>query len=131
MVDYFTDNKNKLDDDSLVRLETNPLRILDSKNSEMKSLIANAPSISEYHDSESKDHFAQLTEILEHGNIKFTINSKLVRGLDYYGKTVYEWTTTELGTQDTVCAGGRYDNLIENHGSASVSYTHLTLPTKA
>ena len=119
LVDYFTDNKNKLDDDSLVRLETNPLRILDSKNSEMKSLIANAPSISEYHDSESKDHFAQLTEILEHGNIKFTINSKLVRGLDYYGKTVYEWTTTELGTQDTVCAGGRYDNLIENHGSAS------------
>ena len=60
-----------------------------------------------------------MTEILEHGNVKFTINSKLVRGLDYYGKTVYEWTTTELGTQDTVCAGGRYDNLIENHGSAS------------
>ena len=119
LVDYFTDNKNELDNDSLIRLETNPLRILDSKNSDIKSLINNAPSISEYLDSESKDHFAQLTEILEHGNIKFTINSKLVRGLDYYGKTVYEWTTTELGTQDTVCAGGRYDNLIENHGSAS------------
>ena len=119
LVDYFTDNKNELDNDSLIRLETNPLRILDSKNSDIKSLINNAPSISEYLDSESKDHFAQLTEILEHGNVKFTINSKLVRGLDYYGKTVYEWTTTELGTQDTVCAGGRYDNLIENHGSAS------------
>jgi len=118
LVDYFTDNKNELDNDSLIRLETNPLRILDSKNSDIKSLINNAPSISEYLDSESKDHFAQLTEILEHGNVKFTINSKLVRGLDYYGKTVYEWTTTELGTQDTVCAGGRYDNLIENHGSA-------------
>ena len=117
LVDYFTDNKNELDNDSLIRLETNPLRILDSKNSDIKSLINNAPSISEYLDSESKDHFAQLTEILEHGNVKFTINSKLVRGLDYYGKTVYEWTTTELGTQDTVCAGGRYDNLIENHGS--------------
>ena len=119
LVDYFTDNKNELDNDSLIRLETNPLRILDSKNSDIKSLINNAPSISEYLDSESKDHFAQLTEILEHGNVKFTINSKLVRGLDYYGKTDYEWTTTELGTQDTVCAGGRYDNLIENHGSAS------------
>ena len=108
LVDYFTDNKNELDNDSLIRLETNPLRILDSKNSDIKSLINNAPSISEYLDSESKDHFAQLTEILEHGNVKFTINSKLVRGLDYYGKTVYEWTTTELGTQDT-----------------AVSYTHL------
>ena len=118
LVDYFSSNRNDLDEDSLVRLEKNPLRILDSKNPDMKSLIKNAPNINEYLDVESADHFAELRELLDHVNIKYNINSKLVRGLDYYGKTVYEWTTDALGSQDTVCAGGRYDDLIENHGSS-------------
>ena len=118
LVDYFSSNRNDLDEDSLVRLEKNPLRILDSKNPDMKSLIKNAPNINEYLDVESADHFAELRELLDHANIKYNINSKLVRGLDYYGKTVYEWTTRELGAQDTVCAGGRYDDLIKNHGSS-------------
>ena len=118
LVDYFSSNRNDLDEDSLIRLEKNPLRILDSKNPDMKSLIKNAPNISEYLDIESADHFAELRELLGHANIKYNTNSKLVRGLDYYGKTVYEWTTLELGAQDTVCAGGRYDDLIKNHGSS-------------
>ena len=118
LVDYFSSNRNDLDEDSLIRLEKNPLRILDSKNPDMKSLIKNAPNISEYLDIESADHFAELRELLDHANIKYNTDSKLVRGLDYYGKTVYEWTTLELGAQDTVCAGGRYDDLIKNHGSS-------------
>ena len=118
LVDYFSSNRNDLDEDSLIRLEKNPLRILDSKNPDMKSLINNAPNINEYLDIESADHFAELRELLDHANIKYNTNSKLVRGLDYYGKTVYEWTTRELGSQDTVCAGGRYDDLIKNHGSS-------------
>ena len=118
LVDYFSSNRNDLDEDSLIRLEKNPLRILDSKNPDMKSLIKNAPNISEYLDIESADHFAELRELLDHANIKYNTDSKLVRGLDYYGKTVYEWTTHELGAQDTVCAGGRYDDLIKNHGSS-------------
>ena len=119
LVDYFTAHKNKLDDDSLIRLKKNPLRILDSKNPDMKSLITNAPTINEYLDSESNNHFAEFKEILDNGDIKYNVNQKLVRGLDYYGKTVYEWTTCELGAQDTVCAGGRYDSLVEDHGSSS------------
>ena len=118
LVDYFTDHKDKLDDDCLVRLKKNPLRLLDSKNPDMKSLITNAPSISEYLDAESSNHFTGLKEILDNSDIKYNINHKLVRGLDYYEKTVYEWTTCELGAQDTVCAGGRYDNLVEKHGSS-------------
>ena len=118
LVDYFSSNRNDLDEDSLIRLEKNPLRILDSKNPDMKSLINNAPNINEYLDIESADHFAELRELLGHANIKYNTNSKLVRGLDYYGKTVYEWTTRGLGSQDTVCAGGRYDDLIKNHGSS-------------
>ena len=118
LVDYFASHKNQLDDNSLIRLEKNPLRILDSKNPDMKSLIMNAPTIDEYLDPESSNHFTELKEMLDKGNIKYNVNQKLVRGLDYYGKTVYEWTTCELGAQDTVCAGGRYDNLVENHGSS-------------
>ena len=119
LVDYFTAHKNKLDDDSLIRLKKNPLRILDSKNPDMEYLITNAPIINEYLDSESNNHFAEFKEILDNGDIKYNVNQKLVRGLDYYGKTVYEWTTCELGAQDTVCAGGRYDSLVEDHGSSS------------
>ena len=117
LVDYFSSKKSELDEDSLIRIEKNPLRILDSKNPAMQSLIKNAPPIIEYLDSESAEHFAELKEILDHSKVKYVVNSKLVRGLDYYGKTVYEWKTTELGAQDTICAGGRYDNLIEIHGA--------------
>ena len=119
LVDYFLSKKNDLDEDSLIRLEKNPLRILDSKNKDMQSLIKNAPPINEYLDSQSTEHFSKLKEILDHAKIQYDVNSKLVRGLDYYEKTVYEWKTQELGAQDTLCAGGRYDNLVETHGAKS------------
>ena len=119
LVYYFLSKKNDLDEDSLIRLEKNPLRILDSKNKDMQSLIKNAPPINEYLDSQSTEHFSKLKEILDHAKIQYDVNSKLVRGLDYYEKTVYEWKTQELGAQDTLCAGGRYDNLVETHGAKS------------
>ncbi len=127
LVEYFTAHKNELDEDSLIRLKKNPLRILDSKNPDMKSLIADAPAINEHLDQESNNHFTELKEILDYGDIKYSVNQKLVRGLDYYEKTVYEWTTTELGAQNTVCAGGRYDNLIENHGSSPTPATGFAI----
>ena len=85
----------------------------------MQSLIKNAPPINEYLDSQSTEHFSKLKEMLDHAKIQYDVNSKLVRGLDYYEKTVYEWKTQELGAQDTLCAGGRYDNLVETHGAKS------------
>tara|TARA_R110002072_G_scaffold39236_1_gene112834 strand:+ start:4923 stop:6191 length:1269 start_codon:yes stop_codon:yes gene_type:complete len=118
LVDYFSSNKDKLDDDSLVRLEQNPLRILDSKNPDMRGLINESPTLDEHLDSESADHFAGLKEILDSAGIKYKVNPRLVRGLDYYGKTVFEWVTTQLGAQGTVCAGGRYDGLVEHHGAS-------------
>jgi len=127
LVEYFAAHKNKLDEDSLIRLKKNPLRILDSKNPAMESLIANAPAINEHLDPESNNHFTELKEILDYADIKYNVNQKLVRGLDYYGKTVYEWTTAELGAQNTVCAGGRYDGLIENHGSSPTPATGFAI----
>ncbi len=119
LVQYFQDNHDQLDDDSLVRLEKNPLRILDTKNPEMKTLIENAPSIASLleYDSESADHFTGLQALLDAAGIRYRVNDKLVRGLDYYGKTVFEWVTDKLGAQGTVCAGGRYDGLVEQHGA--------------
>ena len=117
LVDYFSAHKNKLDEDSLVRLEQNPLRILDSKNPDMKDLIESAPSMEDYLDAESTEHFTGLREILDAANIGYTVNPRLVRGLDYYGKTVFEWITNQLGAQGTICAGGRYDGLVEHHGA--------------
>ncbi len=117
LVDYFSSNKDKLDDDSLVRLEQNPLRILDSKNPDMRDLINESPTLEEHLDSESADHFAGLKEILDGAGVEYKVNPRLVRGLDYYGKTVFEWITTQLGAQGTVCAGGRYDGLVEHHGA--------------
>jgi len=117
LVDYFSSNKDQLDDDSVVRLEQNPLRILDSKNPDMRDLINGSPTLEEHLDSESADHFAGLKEILDSAEIKYKVNPRLVRGLDYYGKTVFEWITTQLGAQGTVCAGGRYDGLVEQHGA--------------
>ncbi len=116
LVDYFTLNKSKIDADSLRRLETNPLRILDSKNPEMKQLIADAPSLMDNLDQESLEHFEELCRLLEQSDIDYVVNPHLVRGLDYYNQTVFEWMTNELGAQGTLCGGGRYDGLVAQLG---------------
>jgi histidyl-tRNA synthetase len=116
LVEYFTQHKEKLDEDSQRRLLTNPLRILDSKNPDLKDLIAKAPKGYEYLDNEDKIHFEQFKERLEKANIAYKMNPCLVRGLDYYNRTVYEWVTDNLGAQGTLCAGGRYDGLVEQLG---------------
>jgi histidyl-tRNA synthetase len=116
LVSYFQEHLDELDEDSLRRLETNPLRILDTKNPAMQQLVANAPELMAYLGDESLEHFRTLTATLEDMGISYEINSRLVRGLDYYSKTVFEWVTDELGSQGTVCAGGRYDGLIEQLG---------------
>jgi len=113
---YFSTYKNDLDSDSIARLERNPMRILDSKNPALESVIAGAPRLDDHLDDESKEHFDRLREILNGAGIVFEINPHLVRGLDYYSNTVFEWITDELGAQGTVCAGGRYDGLVENLG---------------
>ena len=113
LIDYLQAHFDKLDEDSVRRLTTNPLRILDSKNPAMQSLIQGAPKLPDYLDDESHAHFEQFKDYLTQVGIKFKINPTLVRGLDYYCHTVYEWMTNELGAQGTVCAGGRYDGLIE------------------
>ena len=120
LVEYFSDHKSDLDEDSTKRLVSNPMRILDSKNPEMGNLISNAPNITDYLDTESEDHFATLTNSLEQHNISFQLNPRLVRGLDYYTKTVFEWTTDQLGSQATVCGGGRYDDLVKQLGGQDV-----------
>ncbi len=112
LLQYFTENYAQLDEDSQRRLTSNPLRILDSKNPEMQTLIANAPLLLDFIDSESKEHFTQLQALLDELQIAYTINPRLVRGLDYYNRTVFEWVTDKLGAQSAVCAGGRYDNLV-------------------
>ena len=116
LTNYFNENKNKLDDDSLRRLSSNPLRILDSKNKDLESLISKAPKMIDYLDDESLNHFNALKKYLECLDIPYTVNSKLVRGLDYYNKTVFEWVSNELGSQGTICGGGRYDGLVEKMG---------------
>lgn len=119
LVQYFKDHKNDLDEDSLQRLSKNPLRILDSKNPNIKSLIERAPKLLEHLDEVSLKHFEKLQEYLNHMGVAFEINPFLVRGLDYYTKTVFEWVTEQLGAQGTVCAGGRYDGLVEQLGGKS------------
>ncbi|GKS69758.1 histidyl-tRNA synthetase [Nitrosomonas sp. PY1] len=119
LLEYLERHRNKLDEDSLRRLHTNPLRILDSKNPELQETIENAPKLIEYLDSESKNHFDELQAILQDQGIAFMINLRLVRGLDYYNRTVFEWVSDQLGAQGTVCAGGRYDGLIEQIGGKS------------
>jgi histidyl-tRNA synthetase len=120
LVEYFSDHKSKLDEDSLRRLDSNPLRILDSKNVEMKSVIEGAPKLIETLDSESREHFDDLCGLLDAAGIPFHVNPCLVRGLDYYGRTVFEWVTDKLGAQGTVCAGGRFDGLVEQLGGKSI-----------
>jgi histidyl-tRNA synthetase len=116
LVDYFRRHESALDEDSRRRLSGNPLRILDSKNPEMRSLIEGAPLILEQLDEESKAHFAGLRAHLDVTGVTYEINPRLVRGLDYYTRTVFEWTTDALGAQDAVCSGGRYDGLIAQLG---------------
>jgi len=116
LTDYFRSHYDTLDEDSRRRLEGNPLRILDSKNPAMQSMISAAPTLPDYLDAESKDHFAELRAMLDALGIPYTVNPRLVRGLDYYSRTVFEWVTDALGAQDAVCSGGRYDGLISQLG---------------
>lgn len=116
LVDFFGAHRDALDDDSRRRLETNPLRILDSKNPDMRELIGQAPEITEYLDGESAHHFSRFRELLDEAGIRYRLNPTLVRGLDYYTRTVFEWITDRLGAQGTVCAGGRYDGLVAAQG---------------
>lgn len=113
---YFSDNKDRLDEDSLRRLKTNPLRILDSKNKNLEGLISEAPKMIDHLDRESNEHFKSLKNYLDHLEIPYKVNPKLVRGLDYYNQTVFEWVSNELGSQGTICGGGRYDGLVEKMG---------------
>ena len=116
LVDYLNGHREQLDEDSLRRLETNPLRVLDSKNPAMKEMLDEAPALIDHLDEESKQQFDKLKSSLDEVGISYTINPRLVRGLDYYCKTVFEWVTDELGAQGTICAGGRYDGLVEQLG---------------
>jgi histidyl-tRNA synthetase len=118
LVNYFTQHLKYLDEDSQRRLQTNPLRILDSKNADMQELIEKTPKLFDYLDSNSQQDFSILQKILTNAGIGFTINPRLVRGLDYYNKTVFEWVIADeqQAAQNTVCAGGRYDNLVEQLG---------------
>ena len=124
---YFNDNKLQLDEDSLRRLNTNPLRILDSKNKEMATLIAEAPKMIDYLDKESEQHFLEFKEYLDNLAIQYTINPRLVRGLDYYNRTVFEWISDDLGSQGTICGGGRYDGLVEKMGGNPVPATGFAM----
>ena len=120
LVEYFKDHMDTLDEDSLLRLEKNPMRILDSKNPEMSELNHAAPKMSDHLDQESQDHFSGLLERLNNYGIDYVLNPRLVRGLDYYTKTVFEWTTDKLGSQATVCGGGRYDGLVKQLGGHDI-----------
>ena len=119
LVAYLTERKDKLDEDSQRRLTTNPLRVLDSKDPQTQSLLDDAPSLADYLDDESREHFADLCGMLDQAGITYELNPRLVRGLDYYCKTVFEWVTDKLGAQGTVCAGGRYDGLVKQLGGRS------------
>ncbi len=116
LIAYFEQHKDELDEDSLRRLHSNPLRILDSKNPAMQALNDAAPKLIEHLDEESRQEFDALCDMLDAAGLEYQINPRLVRGLDYYGKTVFEWVTEHLGSQGTICAGGRYDGLVAQLG---------------
>src|SRR5690625_2242428 len=113
---YLEPHREQLDPDSQRRLGTNPLRILDSKVSATQQLLEGAPVLTDYLDEGSRAHFEQLQALLDANGVAYSVNPRLVRGLDYYGKTAFEWITDQLGAQGTVCAGGRYDGLVEQLG---------------
>lgn len=121
LIAYFEAHQDELDEDSQRRLHTNPLRILDSKNPAMQALNDAAPKLLDHLDAESKQDFTTLCESLDAAGLSYEINPRLVRGLDYYGKTVFEWVTNHLGSQGTVCAGGRYDSLVAQLGGRSAT----------
>ena len=127
LVAYFEQHYECLDEDSKRRLLTNPLRILDSKNPDLADVIAKAPELSSFLEASSQEHFKGVIDILEMNGVPFTLNTRLVRGLDYYSKTVFEWVTTKLGAQGTVCAGGRYDGLLVQLGSPAGSAVGFAL----
>ena len=116
LVDYLSDRQDELDEDSQRRLTTNPLRILDSRSAITQSILDEGPQIESYLDAASSDHFEALCAILDAAEVPYAVNRRIVRGLDYYNRTVFEWLTDELGAQGTVCGGGRYDALIGQLG---------------
>jgi histidyl-tRNA synthetase len=116
LVAWLREHETALDADSRRRLESNPLRILDSKNPDMQALIEAAPRLPDYLDEESRTHFSALCALLDRAGLAYEVNPRLVRGLDYYSKTVFEWVTDQLGAQGTICAGGRFDGLVEQLG---------------
>ncbi len=116
LVTYLESHLESLDEDSQKRLQTNPLRILDSKSSETQAVLVDAPKMNDYLDQESKAHFETLKQYLDKAGVAYEVNPLLVRGLDYYSRTVFEWVTDQLGAQGTVCGGGRYDGLVEQMG---------------
>jgi histidyl-tRNA synthetase len=116
LVDYLMQRHDQLDEDSQRRLSSNPMRILDSKNEATQALLQEAPKLADFIDQESREHFQQICAVLDQAGVAYEINQRLVRGLDYYSKTVFEWVTDSLGAQGTVCAGGRYDGLVEQLG---------------
>jgi len=120
LVRYFSAAKDRLDEDSRRRLEQNPLRILDSKNPDMRELITGAPVMLDFLDRESARHFDDLKVLLDAAGLPYSVNPRLVRGLDYYNRTVFEWVTDALGSQGAVCSGGRYDGLVEKLGGRAV-----------
>ncbi|MGH8455155.1 MAG: histidine--tRNA ligase, partial [Nevskiales bacterium] len=121
LLDYLRRHEAALDEDSRRRLQTNPLRVLDSKVPQTREILTGAPALAEHLDPESRAHFAAVQSALRETGIEFVINPKLVRGLDYYTRTVFEWTTDKLGAQGTVCAGGRYDGLVAQLGGADTA----------
>jgi len=121
LVEYLSKHKDKLDDDSQRRLTTNPLRILDSKNTDVQSVLEGAPNILDFLSTESSESFSQLKLYLDDLGIDYTINPKLVRGLDYYNDTVFEWVNANYGAQATVCGGGRYDSMVEQLGGQATA----------
>ncbi|MBL4822570.1 MAG: histidine--tRNA ligase [Colwellia sp.] len=116
LVGYLTEREELLDEDSKRRMHTNPLRVLDSKNPQVQAALTDAPKLSDYFGEETQAHFSSLCARLDAAGIKYVLNERLVRGLDYYNRTVFEWVTTTLGAQGTICAGGRYDGLVEQLG---------------
>ncbi|KXO07515.1 Histidyl-tRNA synthetase [Moritella sp. JT01] len=116
LISFLEGFKDQLDEESQRRMYTNPLRVLDSKNPNVQALLNDAPSLADYYGEETKAHFSGLCKILDSAGVKYQINNRLVRGLDYYNYTVFEWVTESLGAQGTVCGGGRYDGLVEQLG---------------
>ena len=125
LVEYLTPLQEQLDEDSRRRLQTNPMRILDSKIESTQALLNGAPDMQDFLGEDSKANFAELCEMLDSHGVEYVVNPRLVRGLDYYTDTVFEWTTTALGAQGTVCAGGRYDGLVEQLGWSSDTWCRV------